>query len=136
MGCGAEEATHCFNVRVSSSSCSVMLKHALSYMHLVFLFSRRVRGGDTDFLLIGTVFQRATRRKAHCLFVVALMELFLFSLSCCDCVRVSTLCVLREVGHCHCRDFFIFVGQLESRFTWVLKAVFLKALCSFQHISF
>ena len=55
---------------------------AWSYMHLVFLFSRRVRGGDTDFLLIGTVFdamcfarpvfQRATRRKAHCLLVVAL----------------------------------------------------------------
>ena len=37
-------------------------------------------------------------------------------------------CVLREVGHC--RDFFLVVGQLESRLTWVLKGVFLKALCS------
>ena len=43
-------------------------------------------------------------------------------------------CVLREVGHC--RDFFIVVGQLESRFTWVLKGVFMKARCSFQHLSF
>ena len=73
----------CFNVRVSSNSCSVMLKHALKVRGVFFLFSRRVRGGDTDFLLIGIVFdatcfcaspcfQRATRRKAHCLFVVAL----------------------------------------------------------------
>ena len=43
-------------------------------------------------------------------------------------------CVLREVGRC--RDFFMVVGQLESRLTWVLKWVFLKALCSFQKISF
>ena len=49
------------------------LEGALSDMQVVFfLFSRRVRCGDTDFLLIGIVFQRATRRKAHCLFVVAL----------------------------------------------------------------
>ena len=51
-------------------------------MHLVFLFSRSVRGGAREFLLIGMVvdamcfarpvFERATRRKAHCLFVVAL----------------------------------------------------------------
>ena len=43
-------------------------------------------------------------------------------------------CVLREVGHC--RDFFMVVGQLESRFTWVLKGVLLKALCSFKRVSF
>ena len=33
-------------------------------------------------------------------------------------------CVLRDVGHC--RDFFMVVGQLESRFTWVLKGGFLE----------
>ena len=63
-----------------------MLKHALKVRGVVctmfVLFSWRVRGGDTDFLLIGIVFdatcfvrpvfERATRRKAHCLFVVAL----------------------------------------------------------------
>ena len=43
-------------------------------------------------------------------------------------------CVLREVGHC--RVFFMVVGQLESRLTWVLKGVFFKALCIFQRFSF
>ena len=84
--CGAEEAMLCFNIRVSSNSCSVMLKHALKVRGVIctlfFLISRRVRGGDTDFLFIGKVFdatcfarpvsQRATRRKVQCLFVVAL----------------------------------------------------------------
>ena len=114
---------------------------------LFFLLSRRAHGGDRDFLLIGTVldatcfalpvFQLAARRKAHCLFVVAFHS---WSCSCFRRVAASVqsfdMCVLREVGHCQCRDFFMVVGQLGSRFTWVLKGVFLKALCSFQHITF
>ena len=81
------------------------------------------------------VFQRAARRMAHCLFVVALRGWVVV-------VFVGLLrvfqrfgkCVLREVGYC--RDFFMVVGQLESRFTWVLKGVFLKELRSFQHVRF
>ena len=96
-------------------------------------------------MLIGTVFdamcfarpvfQLAARRKAHCLFVVAFHS---WSCSCFRRVAASVqsfdMCVLREVGHC--RDFFMAVGQLGSRFAWVLEGVFLKALRSFQHITF
>ena len=85
------------------------LEGALSDMQLVFFF-RGALGGDRDFLLIGTVFdamcfarplfQRAARRMAHCLFVVALHGWI------CLCFRrvVASVqsfgkCVLREVGH-------------------------------------
>ena len=66
---------------------------ARSYVHLVFLFSRRVRGGDTDFLWIGIVFQRATRRKAHCLFVVALHSWSWY------CFR-GVVAIVSEFRHC------------------------------------
>ena len=68
----------------------------------LFFFLSRL-GGDRDFLLIGTVFdamcfarsvfQRATRRMAHCLFVcvcASWLELLLFSSSRRECFRVST----------------------------------------------
>ena len=117
---------------------------ARSYMHL-FFFSRSVRGGDTDFLLIGIVFdatrfarpvfQCATRRNGHCLFVVAF-----HSWSCFCCRRVvAIVSELRQVYPQRGRSlsrFFHGGGQLGSRFTWVLRGIFLKALCIFQRFSF
>ena len=43
-------------------------------------------------------------------------------------------CGLREVGHC--RDFFMVVGQLESRLTWVLKRGFLEGTVQFSKYKF
>ena len=82
-------------------------------MHLVFfLFSRRVRGGDTDFLLIGIVFD-ATRFAAARVFSAphVAKRVACLWLRCVDGVGIVFVkslrlfqsfdkCVLREVGRC------------------------------------
>ena len=112
------------------------------------MFSRRVRGGDTDFLLIGIVFDArcfcAARvfsaphvaRRIACLWLRCVDGVVIVFVESLRLFQSFDTCVFGEVCHCQCQDFFMVVGQLESRFTWVLKGVFLKALWSFQHVSF
>ena len=139
-GWGAEEAILCFNVWVFSSSWSAMLKDALRVRwvmcNLFLLLSRRARWWQRFLVDSHSVWRHVfraarilARHTSHgallvclCLrFMVGVVFVFVES------SRVSQSfdkCVLREVGHY--RDFFMVVGQLESRFTWVLKGVFLE----------